>query len=150
MQKVQKESVWYQTRPSLRLSICVAELQTTRVRPGNQEKHGIHTKNHKSCGCCPEFFSVFPVSHGSNCFYKHAWEEHPGKDCLGIGLHVLGTTDDLHCPSSPWIPAAPDLLRFGPAGDPFSPAFCFLVLTSVYTWLRPLASSPVTRTPTTT
>lgn len=34
------------------------------------------------------------VSHGTNCFYKHERKEHSGKDYLGIGLHVLGTTDD--------------------------------------------------------
>lgn len=59
-------------------------VQTTWVRPGSQEKTGMETKNQRAvCGCCPEFLSMFPVSHGSNCFYKHEWEEHPERITLG-------------------------------------------------------------------
>lgn len=76
------------------------------------------------------------VSHGSNCFYKREREEHPGKDYLGTGLHVLGTTEDqpsLYFQSLDsygsylWFPPSQDWTQ-QEAPTTFSPVFCFVVL----------------------
>lgn len=59
----------------------------------------MHTKNQKSAGYCPGFFTMLPIPLGSSCFYKHEWSS-ALEDTYSLDritseeLAILGTTED--------------------------------------------------------